>query len=405
MKRFKLAVVLAGVFAAIAVTGASGASFKVDNGPCPEPPGGGALLRCPTGHVGAPYSLQLQGEEGCDTYWFEIPNGALPAGLSMSRSGLVTGVPTGAGTARFWVWIHDPTAAEGGPSWCAYDDQSEREFSIPIDPGLAIVNDSVEPATVGQSYSETLAAKQVESLNPPTGPDVQAAWSVQSGALPPGLTFSPDGALAGAPTVEGSYQFVVRAQNGGQSATATYTLVVRQPVVVKSQFGSLKPPRAEVRIRLLTAATATGGTGTYAWSISSGALPVGVALDATSGTISGSPQKAGRFGFDVSAADGEGRDATVSAVLTVAPTLTIKTLHLTAAKLGRAYQAKLVTAGGVQPVSWTLRGRLPFGVRFAKRVGALVGTPRRMGTFRVTVEARDALGAKSQKTLVLLVKS
>ena len=100
-----------------------------------------------------------------------------------------------------------------------------------------------------------------------------------------------------------------------------------------------------------------------------------------------------------------GRDATVSAVLTVAPTLTIKTLHLTAAKLGRAYQAKLVTAGGVQPVRWTLRGRLPFGVRFAKRVGALVGTPRRMGTFRVTVEARDALGAKSQKTLVLLVKS
>src|SRR6266496_3503614 len=79
---------------------------------------------------------------------------------------------------------------------------------------------------------------------------------------------------AGSPSVEGSYQFVVRAQNGGQSATATYTLVVRQPVVVKSQFGSLKPPRAEVRIRLLTAATATGGTGTYAWSISSGALPV-----------------------------------------------------------------------------------------------------------------------------------
>jgi hypothetical protein len=177
-------------------------------------------------------------------------------------------------------------------------------------------------------------------------------------------------------------------------------------VLVKSQFGSARPPRAEVGTRLTTTPTATGGTGTYAWSISSGALPAGVALNPTKGTISGTPQTAGRFAFDLSAADGEGRVATVNAALTVAPKLTVKTLGLKAAKLGRPYAAKLVTAGGVQPITWkTLRGKLPLGVRLAKKTGALLGTPRRIGAFRVRVQARDALGATFQRTLTLLVKS
>jgi hypothetical protein len=406
----KLALVLASVLAAFAATGASAADFDGDNGPCHETPGEAALLRCPTAYVGVPYEVEIAVEEGsgCEPYdWFEVRNSALPAGLTMTRSGVISGVPTGAGLTRFWLWLHDLTAAEGGPSWCVAGEQSEREFSIPVDPGLAIVNASLKSGTVGQPYSETFAARRLVTLNPPTGPDEPATWSVQSGALPAGVVLSAQGVLSGAPTTEGSYQFVVRAQNAaGQSATSTYTFVVRQPVLVKSQFGSARPPRAEVGIRLTTTPTATGGTGTYAWSISSGALPAGVALNPTKGTISGTPQTAGRFAFDLSAADGEGRVATVNAALTVAPKLTVKTLGLKAAKLGRPYAAKLVTAGGVQPITWkTLRGKLPLGVRLAKKTGALLGTPRRIGAFRVRVQARDALGATFQRTLTLLVKS
>jgi hypothetical protein len=43
-------------------------------------------------------------------------------------------------------------------------------------------------------------------------------------------------------------------------------------------------------------------------------------------------------------------------------------------------------------------------VRFAK-TGTLVGTPRLVGTFRLTVEARDALGARALKALTLRVTS
>ena len=411
--RLKLALIVLAVLAAIAVTGASAADFDVDGGPCRETPGDPLLLRCPTGYVGAPYEVQIESEEGsgCTSpgnpyVWYEIVNGSLPEGLSMSREGVISGVPTGAGLRRFWVWNHDLTAAQGGPSWCQNEDRSEREFSIPVDPGLAIVNPSVKPATVGQPYTDTLVAKQVVSLNPLTGPDVQSIWSLQAGALPPGITLSTSGVLSGTPTSEGSYQLVVKAQKDSPSDTETYTLAVRQPVSVKSPLGSARRPSSEVGIRFGKTFTATGGSGAYTWALVSGSLPPGVSLGATRGTISGTPRTAGNFAFSVTATDNEGRVANASAALTVVPRLAIKTLRLGSAKLARRYQMKLATVGGVEPLKWrVVRGKFPLGITFSPKTGTIGGTPRRIGRFDVTLEARDALGAKSQKALVLLVEA
>lgn len=408
-RRLDLAIAFAVLLGAFAVNGAAAADFEGDTGPCHETPGEAALLRCPTAYVGARYEVKIAVEEGsgCDpAIWFEVVNSALPGGLSISRDGVISGVPTGAGLTRFWLWLHDLTQAEGGPSFCQRDDVSQREFSIPVDPGLAIVNASVKQATVGQPYAETLGTKQVATLSPPTGPDVQSTWSVQSGSLPPGLTLSPQGALTGTPTTEGSYQFVVQAQNGGVSTTRTFTLTVRQPLVVTSSFGSAKSPRAEVGIRFTTAPTAKGGNGTYAWSISSGALPAGIKLNTTNGTISGSPRAPGSFRFGLTATDGEGRATTVNAALSVSAKLAIKPVRLKTAALGRPYASRLATAGGVRPVTWkTVGGKLPPGVRLASKTGALAGVPRRTGNFRFTVAARDAVGATSQKSFLLLVRS
>ena len=408
MKRLELALALLVAVAAIVVTGASAADFESDSGPCTETPGNQALLRCTTGYVGEEYELEIETEEGsgCTPHvWFEIKNGSLPQGLTMTRAGVVSGVPTGGpGLSRFWVWTHDLTAAQGGPAWCTFDDQSEREFSIPIDAGLAIVDESLAPATLGQPYTETLAAREVLTVSPDTGAEVQAAWTLQSGALPPGVTLSTSGVLTGTPTTEGSYQFVLKAQKGATSDTETYTLGVRQPVVVRSPFVSVGRPSAEVGIRFGTSVTATGGSGSYTWSIASGALPAGFALDAARGTISGTPQTAGAFPFALTATDSEGRAASASVALTVAPRLAIKTLRLKPAKLRRVYRAKLRTGGGVAPLRWKATGKLPRGVRLAKSFGVLVGSPIRTGTFHVTVEARDALGAKARQPLVLVVK-
>ena len=173
---------------------------------------------------------------------------------------------------------------------------------------------------------------------------------------------------------------------------------------MKSPLGSAQRPSSEVGIRVGKTFTATGGSGTYAWALSSGALPPGIALDAARGTIGGTPQKAGAFAFALTATDSEGRVANASAALTVAPRLAIKTVRLRSAKLAIRYQTKLATVGGVQPVQWSVRrGKLPPGVKLSPTTGTISGAPSQSGSFRLTLAARDPLGAKSQKTFVLLV--
>ena len=414
--RLKLALVLMTLVAAIAVSGAAAADFEKDAGSgadCTEPAGGGFVLKCPTAAVGREYEIEMESEEGsgCTSpgspyVWYEIVNSSLPPGLTMTRAGVISGIPTSTGFFRFWVWNHDLTAAQGGPSWCVSEDRSEVEFSIYVDPGLEIENESVGGASIGRAYSEALSARQVASLNPPTGSDVQATWSVQSGSLPPGITLSAQGVLGGTPTGEGTHGFVVKAVYGSAFDTKEYALSVRQPLSVKSPFGPARPPSSEVGIRLAKTFTATGGSGTYTWALVSGKLPAGVALNPATGTISGKPQAAGVFAFGVTATDSEGRVTTSAAALTVAPRLTIRTLRLRPAKVASTYRMQLATVGGVQPVKWSVvNGTLPPGLTLSRTTGAISGTPRQSGSFRVTLGARDALGAKSQKKLVLLVKA
>jgi hypothetical protein len=227
---------------------------------------------------------------------------------------------------------------------------------------------------------------------------------VQGGALPAGLALSPQGLLAGTPTTEGSYHFVVKAQEGSRTDVHEYTLNVRQPLTVTSPFGPALPPSNEVGIRVAKAFAAAGGSGTYTWALASGTLPPGVVLDPAQGTISGTPQAAGAFPFEVKATDSEGRATTSAAALTVAPRLAIKTVRLKLAKLGKRYGVKVATIGGVQPTRWSIvRGKLPRGLTLSQRTGTIAGIPRQGGRFRVTLRARDVLGASSQRTLGLVV--
>ena len=407
VRRFALAVFVVGVLAAIAVAGGSAADFDVDGGPCRETPGEVLLLRCPTAYVGTNYEVQIESEEGsgCSPNYdyFLIVNSSLPPGLTMTRDGLISGVPTVTGFTRFWIHNHDLSHAQGGPDWCLDDDVSEREFSIYVDPGLEIASADLPGATVGQPYSGALAAKRVVSLNPPTGDVVQATWSLESGALPPGVTLSSQGVLSGTPTAEGRYAFVVKAQNGSPFATKELAISVRQPVTLQSPFSPTQRPGAEVGARFGKAATATGGTGTYTWALASGALPAGLDLNAGTGAISGVPLAAGSFAFALKATDAEGRVATANASLAVAPRLTIKTPSLKPAKAGRSYRARIVTTGGVQPLTWKVSGNIPSGIRFTKSLGTLAGTPRRAGTFRVAFQATDGLKVVAKKTLRIVV--
>jgi large repetitive protein len=401
MKRFALFAACAAFFVCLIPMSGSAASF-VDYKPCPAD---GALLVCPKFQVGQPVNLQLLAQAGCDIYRWEIVNGSLPPGLSLSSSGLITGTPTASGKTTPWVVVHDLTAPEGGNGWCGGDNHSERQFVFETAPGLSIQNQSVPGGTIGQAYSVQFTALAVTNLNPVTGTATQATWSLASGTLPAGVTFSSQGVLSGTPTAEGSWTFVVRATGGGGvTDTETETLTVRQPLVAASPFRGTAL-KAEVGVPYTVDVKASGGSGTYTYALATGTLPEGLELEAD-GTLAGTPTAAGRYTFGIRVSDNEGRTTTVNTSLRVADELLIMAVKLKTAKVGKAFRAQIATVGGVAPKQWTIiRGKLPTGVKFAKKLGLFLGIPKKAGNYKLALQVVDALGAKSTRNVTIVVKA
>ena len=157
----------------------------------------------PSGTVNTSYSATLTASIA-GANWTLI-SGTLPAGLTLSTSGTISGTPRSAGTSTFTVRAAYSTA------------EAEKQFTITINPvtTLTITTASLSSGTTGQTYSATLSANI-------SG----ATWSVISGNLPDGLTLSTSGTISGTPTAAGEYTFTVRAVYGSRSAEKSFTLTV-----------------------------------------------------------------------------------------------------------------------------------------------------------------------------------
>jgi large repetitive protein len=360
-----------------------------------------ASYNTPTGTVGMPYSHQFNADGGCGPdpasgnaglpYQYRILSGGLPPGLSLSKSGLISGTPTTPGSYSFYVELsdEDPPSA----SWCT-PKKAERAFTITIQPGLQIqqAQASVPTATVGVAYGPiTFTA---------AGGGTQS-WSATG--LPPGLTLSPAGVLSGTPTTKGGdYRVSVRVQDtSGRSNTLTYALPVRD----KLELTVPPAPRAEVGRPYSLGSTAAGGNEAYTREIAG--LPAGLTFDPNAGVIAGSPTAAGTFAVKLTLKDTEGRVAAQDFLITVAPRLAFATTKLKNGKVGKAYVVTLKLKGGVGPIQWRLIRFRPGakGVTFDKRTGTIRFTPSAPRRYTIVVRATDALKVISTKTLTLTVKA
>jgi hypothetical protein len=138
--------------------------------------------------------------------------------------------------------------------------------------------------------------------------------------------------------------------------------------------------------------------------IASGQLPPGLALDATNGAITGVPELAGSFPVKLSAVDSMRQTQAVDLTITVSPELGFAPSRLALVRVGHQYRTTVRTRGGVAPVKLiVLSGRFPVGIRLNVNTGALSGKPRKAGVYRITIEARDALGKTAKRTFVLTV--
>jgi large repetitive protein len=333
---------LAGLAALLAVASAALALDIADGDP-------------PSGTVGVPYTYTFKLSEGSGTRaTWNISSGALPPGLSLSgsdRSATVSGVPTQAGSFRFYLQARDIP----GPWVCC----TEALYTINIGASLDIVTGSLPTGSVGAAYGFQLG----------TAGGTATSWTVTAGSLPPGLSLGNTGAITGTPSQAAVSTFTVRASDGSRTATKQFTLAIAEPVVVT--------PPEETTVRLgrsfVVTFSAKGGVGPYQWS--GQALPAGVNVDGASGKVGGRPTEPGDLQLAVTATDKLGTTQTATATVHVVEKISISTTALPNARNGKRYRAVLGADGGAAPLTLRLLGALPRGLRFDAEQGVIAGIP------------------------------
>jgi hypothetical protein len=347
----------------------------------------------PNATVAAAYSQTITASGGNGgPYTFAVTAGALPAGLTLGATGALTGTPTAGGTFNFTV-----TATDGSPAPGPFT--GTQVYTLVVNPPTLVLPPTTLPGgTTGVVYTAT--------LNPATGGTAPYAYAVTAGALPAGIAMSATGAFTGTPTAAGSFTFTVTATD---SSTGTGPYTIARPFTIDVAAIVVDPatlPNATAGAAYSQTLTASGGTAPYAFNVSAGALPAGLALS-TAGVLSGTPTASGTFNFTVRAVDSATRPGTRPYTLVVAvPTLSITPATLPGGAAGTAYSQALTATGGNAPYAFTVSaGALPAGLALSA-AGVVSGTPSVAGTFNFTATVTDATsgtaGTASQPyTLVL----
>lgn len=205
----------------------------------------------PSGTVGSPYSYTFTtapSAPGVSVPTFAVATGdVLPAGLTLSTSGVLSGTPTTAGPTTFRI----VAGSSGGTTTTA-------PLTVTIDPTpvppVFTAADPTATGTVGAAYSYTFAATGIPA---PT-------FTVAPGStLPDGLTLdAPSGLLSGTPTTEGTSTFRVVAANGaGSAVTDPLTLTVAPAPIVPLTTPTITSPRSGQQVTDPVTVTGTGTPG------------------------------------------------------------------------------------------------------------------------------------------------
>ena len=175
-----------------------------------------------SGTVDSPFSATFTQSGAIGTATFSIASGSLPAGLSLSSSGVLSGTPQVPGTFVITVKVTDSNGCTGtGPT-----------YTLTIScQTITVTNPSSNSGTYNVALSGSFTFTQSG-----VGTHTPAVFTINSGSLPSGVSLSSSGVLSGTPTQTGVFSITVKVTdaNGCTGIGSTYTLTIAPNAVNKS---------------------------------------------------------------------------------------------------------------------------------------------------------------------------
>ena len=327
----------------------------------------------PDAFVGAPYSYTFGalGNAGAVTF----SSIAVPAGMTLSTAGVLSGTPTSPGFVSIQFNLSDGV------------DTQFRSYGLTVSP-INVAAAGPAPAVL-PNITQNVAYSTTVTASGGTG-----GYTYTASGLPGGLGINATtGVISGTTNFfTGRYQVNITAKDSSNSSyTKRMAITVVGPAATLPTFGSaLFVDDFTVGVPLSRTVSVSGGAAPYAWSVTG--LPAGMSSRTGSGVASdfttpgdvelfGAPAAAGTFNVTVTATDGNGASVTNTFPLKVGTLF--QTDLLVNGQMGVPYQGTARVVGGTPPYTMALvsGSTFPAGLNINAGTQVVNGTPTEAGFF------------------------